>query len=239
MNYGMVRANFFEMLTFKSVQAYIIPGAIVTIIYATFMWSMGWLGSTTDINPDELGWSAKLMHWLTSGAKWFSTMLFEFVVITLFSPIMSMLSEHVDNIFTEEEPKFSVVRFVRELLRTVGILITGFIFSSLVMMIWSLFAWISDFKAITPYILFVLKAFFIGFNFFDYSLERDQVSVGKSWRYGFNRPLLMLLTGGLFSLIFAIPILGVMLAPYLVTVLSTIIYHHEKFPSPRRQPMQN
>jgi CysZ protein len=239
MNYGAVKANFFEMLTFKSVQAFIIPGAIVTIIYASFMWSMGWLSPDPYIDPEVLSWSSKLMYWLTSGAKWFSTMLFEFVVLTLFSPIMSMLSEHVDNIFTEDEPNFSVTRFVRDLLRTLGILITGFIFSSLIIVIWYLFAWIGDLSVITPYIIFVLKAFFIGFSFFDYCLERDQISIVKSWRYAINRPITMLSIGGIFSLIFAIPILGVMLAPYLLTVLTAVMYHHEKFPSPKRQSFPN
>lgn len=229
----MVQSNFFEMLTFKSVYRYLIPGAVVTLIYGSFMWSMGWIGEAPDVNTSELGWSAKLIYWLTSGAKWFSTMMFEFVVITLFSPVMALLSEHIENILNEKEYPFTIQRMITELLRTVGILVTGFIFSFIVIMLWNLIAWIGDLKAITPYIVFIFKAFFIGFNFFDYTLERNQVSIGKSWRYAINHPIFMLFVGAVFSIIFAIPILGVMTAPFIATILATMLWFHQK--RPKRQ----
>jgi CysZ protein len=233
----MVQSNFFEILTFKSVYRYIIPGAVVTLIYGSFMWAMGWIGAAPDVNTAELSWSAKLVYWLTSGARWFSTMFFEFVVITLFSPIMALLSEHIENILNENEYPFSIKRMIIELMRTVGILVTGFIFSFFVILLWNLIAWIGNLQMITPYIVFIVKAFFIGFNFFDYALERNLVSVGASWRYAINRPILMLVVGGLFSLLFLIPVFGVMIAPFLATILATILWFHDQNPSQRyRKP---
>jgi CysZ protein len=228
MKISNISFNLFSILKDKSTYKYIIPGALVTLIYASFLWSMGWFGDTSTVSSDNLSWSAKILFWLTSGVKWFTTMLFEFVVITLFSPIMAMLSEHVETSLTGEKFVFSISRFVRELLRTLGILFTGFLFSALVMLIWALISWIGDLSKITPYIVFVIKAFFIGFNFMDYSLERHQVSVGKSWVYGLNRPVQMLLTGAFFSLFFAIPVLGVMLAPFLTTILATLVWVESK-----------
>jgi CysZ protein len=188
------------------------------------MWSMGWLGQDEVANTEELSWSSQLLFWFTNGAKWFTSMLFEFVVITLFSPIMAMLSEHIETSIRGNEFQFSFARFISELLRTIGILISGFVFSFFVVLIWNLIAWIGDLSLFTPYIVFVIKAFFIGFNFMDYSLERNFVSVGKSWQYALRQPLIMLIVGAVFSAIFSIPILGVFLAPFLATVLATVIW---------------
>jgi len=233
MNYRMIRYNFLEMLTFQSVYRYIIPGAVVTLIYGSFMLSMGWIGLDPEVNTDELGWSAKIMYGLTTGAKWFSTMLFEFVVLTLFSPVMSLLSEHIENIFNEKEYDYNIKRFLRETLRTVGILFTGFMFSFFAILLWRLIAWAGDLQILTPYIVFLIKAFFIGFSFFDYNLERELRSVANSWQYALKRPLIMMFVGGFFSILFLIPILGVMIAPFLCTILATTIWFNIKDPKTR------
>ncbi len=214
----------FMVLRSSSTYKYLIPGAFVTLVYASFLWGSGISELTEEGNPESLSWSSKLVYWLSSSALWFSTLLFEFLVITLFSPFMAALSEHVDTSTTGRAYSFSFSRFLRDLARTLGILITGFIFSSLVMLIWNLFAWIGDFKVITPYIIFIIKAFFIGFNYVDYSLERDGIAVRKSWQYALRRWIFMLLIGGVFSLLFSVPILGVLLAPFAATILATTVY---------------
>jgi CysZ protein len=228
MNLSFVFANFLPVLRNQDIYKYLIPGAVVTLLYGTFMWSMGWLSTDPVVNSDDLAWSAKLIYWFTTGVRWFSTMLFEFVVITLFSPIMAMLSERVESIVTGKNYAFSVQRFVKELLRTIGILVSGFIFSTAVILIWSMVSWIGDFQAITPYIVFVIKAFFIGFNYVDYSLERNMIPVAHSWRYAVKRPIMMLVTGSTFSIIFAAPVFGVMFAPFIATIFATLLFLAER-----------
>jgi CysZ protein len=207
-----------------SIYKYLIPGFVITLVYVSFMWSIGAFHQAEEVDTTSLGWLGKLSYWLMSGFKWFSTMLFEFTVITLFSPIMALLSERCDTILTGREYEFTFDRFVKELLRTIGILATGFVFSSIVMGLWFLISWIGNLSIISPYILFVLKAFFIGFNFFDYSFERNMVPIGKSWRYGISKPTLMIAIGAVFSLIFLLPLVGVMLAPFITTIIATIYF---------------
>jgi CysZ protein len=72
--------------------------------------------------------------------------------------------------------------------------------------------------------LFVLKAFFIGFNFVDYSLERNMVPIGRSWKYAIANPLMMMAFGALFSLLFMLPLIGAMLAPFLTTIFATVYF---------------
>jgi CysZ protein len=227
MNLSGVFSNMLIVLKDKNTYKYLVPGAVVTLFYSSFMYSMGWLSEGRTASEEALSWSAKIIYWLTSGAKWFTTMLFEFVVITLFSPIMALLSESVETTISGNQFAFSFTRFLSELFRTLGILISGFLFSSLVMLIWSLVAWIGDLKTITPYIVFLIKAFFIGFNYVDYSLERHSVSIKRSWIYAVNRPLKMLIPGIIFSFLFFIPVLGVMFAPFITTIIATLLWIDE------------
>jgi CysZ protein len=228
MNLKLLWSDTKKILNDSSVYKYMIPGVLVTLIYVSFMWSIGAYDTTEEVNTETLGWLGKLSYWLMSGVRWFSTMLFEFTVITLFSPIMALLSERCDTILTGREYQFTFERFMKELLRTIGILTTGFLFSLIVIGLWSLISWIGNLSAISPYIVFILKAFFIGFNFVDYSFERNMISIGKSWRYGISNPLIMIAIGALFALIIAIPIVGVVLATFLTTILATVYFVHKR-----------
>lgn len=218
------------VLSDSQMYRFIIPGFVVTLFYSSFLWSMGWLGAEPESLSEDLSWTAKIIYWFQSSARWFSQMLFEFVVITLFSPIMAMLSERVETKMNGNQFQFSFGRFLNELLRTLGILITGFIFSTLVVFIWFIIAKIGSMESLTPYIVFIVKAFFIGFNYFDYSLERNGVPVGNSWQFALHNYLLMLLVGVLFSAIIALPFLGVMIAPFLTTIVATLLWLRVKNP---------
>lgn len=224
MNWNLLFGNTLKILKGSSIYKYLIPGFIVTLIYVSFMWSTGAYDSVHELNTEDLGFFAKIGYWFKSGVLWFTQMLFEFTVITLFSPIMALLSERCDTILTGREYAFDFQRLMQELIRTIGILATGFIFSSIVMGLWFLIAWIGNLSVISPYILFVLKAFFIGFNFVDYSLERNMVPIGKSWKYAIAHPMVMIAFGALFSLIFMLPWIGAMLAPFLTTIFATVYF---------------
>ncbi len=224
MNIPSIVNDTIKMLKDSSIYKYLIPGFIMTLIYVSFMWSIGAYHTDIEVSTEELGFFAKIGFWFFSGVKWFTQMLYEFTVITLFSPIMALLSERCDNILTGRDYEFTLERFIKELLRTIGILTTGFIFSSIVMGLWFLVAWIGNLSVISPYILFVLKAFFIGFNFVDYSFERNKIPIGKSWRFGISKPLTMIAIGALFSSIFLIPIIGAMLAPFMSSIVATAYY---------------
>lgn len=224
MNISAMLNDIIKILKDSSVYKYLIPGFLLTLIYGSFMWSIGAYDSTEVVNTETLGWFAKLSYWLLSGVKWFTQMLYEFSVITLFSPIMALLSERCETILTGREYAFSFERFMKELLRTIGILTTGFVFSSLVIGLWFLISWIGNLSTLTVYIVFILKAFFIGFNFVDYSLERNMISIGKSWRYGISKPVVMIVIGSFFSVIFFVPLLGAMFAPFLATVIATVYF---------------
>jgi len=224
MNYKSILRDFFSLAQSRSVYIYMIPGLVVTFVYLLLGLLFGWFDADSS-NVQVFGFWDKIWYSIVSGTKWFSRMLYELTVITLFSPVMAMLSEKCDSLLTNRKFDFTIQRFIYELLRTLGIVATAFIFSALVFLLWKMFTWILPFLSFADmYVVFVLKAFFIGFSFFDYSLERYHVSIVKSWNYGVKNPILMMLLGAFFSLVFAIPVFGAMLAPFYTTLLSNAIW---------------
>jgi CysZ protein len=79
-------------------------------------------------------------------------------------------------------------------------------------------------EVVNPVVYFIISSFFMGFAFYDFSLERYGVGTFSSWGVAFSNKLHMVLTGGLFTLLFMIPFAGVILAPILVTMISTAAY---------------
>ena len=73
-------------------------------------------------------------------------------------------------------------------------------------------------------IYFLITSFFIGFSFYDFSLERYGVGFFGTIEFGFDKMAYMLVTGFLFSLIYLIPQLGLIFAPFLITIISTVVY---------------
>ena len=76
--------------------------------------------------------------------------------------------------------------------------------------------------AIDAVVYHVIAAFFFGFSFYDFGLERYQKGVGTSLYYAFEYPLSMILTGSIFLLIYEIPYIGIPLAPVLTVMVSTV-----------------
>jgi uncharacterized protein involved in cysteine biosynthesis len=75
-----------------------------------------------------------------------------------------------------------------------------------------------------PILSFLSASFFYGFSFYDYSLERYSENTMKSLWFAFTRPLTMILTGSIFSLIMFIPVVGIPVAPVLTVMISTVVY---------------
>lgn len=224
LNFTKIFPQLVQILRDQATYKYLIPGAVVTLVYASFIYSTGLIEVDPNANVDDLSWTGKMVHWLSTATLLFTTLIFEFVIITLFSPLMAMLAEHTETSINGKIFNFSFAKMLRDLMRTVGILFTGFVFSVLVILVWKLISWIGNIHVITPYIILIVKAFFIGFSFIDYSLERQGYSISSSWKFAINKTVLMLVIGGLFTLIFSIPIFGVMFAPFVTTIVATLLF---------------
>ena len=98
--------------------------------------------------------------------------------------------------------------------------------------IYWIFSWIFGFGFMDTVMYFLIAAFFLGFSFYDYSLERYGVGVFGTIGYAFKNMLTMILTGSIFLLIFEIPYIGIPIAPGIAVMVATIVYlyRENKYP---------
>jgi CysZ protein len=159
--------------------------------------------------------------------------IYQFFILTVLSPVYCLLSEKVDNSIAGSKFDGGIVRIMTDLIRAIFVVIVALILNLFFMIIWWFFAWFTGFHSLDEIVYFLINAFFIGFSFYDYSLERYEIGTFGSWGFGFKNISYMVITGGLFSLFFKVPYFGVILSPFFLTIVSTIVFlkMHNKIPS--------
>lgn len=91
------------------------------------------------------------------------------------------------------------------------------LFVSLVLFILS---FIPGLQVITIPTLFLIQAYFLGFGFMDFYLERHY-KMKETFQLVYQHKWAAVMLGGIFMIVFALPIIGVFLAPYLATKTAT------------------
>jgi CysZ protein len=205
---------------------YFIPG----ILFALLFWKIfDWTGtyvSSGEVQSDS--WWSNL--WSTSVEKTFSFLdflfhqIYIFFILTLLSPLFTFLSEKVDETLTGEKVPFDLVRMFNELIRMIFIVSIAITMELILMGCWAIVSWMLNLDFMDEYFNWTIAAFFYGFSFYDYSLERYQFSIRQSISFSRRNPLLTLMTGIFFSLIALIPIFGLAIAPVMATIISTHVF---------------
>jgi CysZ protein len=154
--------------------------------------------------------------------------VFIFFILTLLSPFNTVLSERIDTEITGKPFPFDMTRIPGDILRMIAVVSIALILEFIVSGIWWMVTGLIGFHMLDGIIYFVIASFFYGFSFYDYSLERYKIGIGGSMNYAFSNCLNMFLSGALFLLLYNIPLIGVIIAPVLTTMVSTIVYLKNK-----------
>jgi CysZ protein len=170
------------------------------------------------------GWEINLEEYI-SGVEWFYFLVlfevFKFIVLTLLSPFNSFISELYDQKLTGDDFKFSFVRMLKDILRGLVISIIGLSLEMLLTGFWLVFCLFLPIDSLTPLFFMFISSFFFGFGYMDYSLERHNFDVNKSWSFAFKNFKSCFVIGFIFSSIMYIPHAGIIIAPPLITLLAT------------------
>jgi CysZ protein len=202
-----------------------LPGLFMLIIYLYLSNGLNEIGNSINFGDNFLADS------LESGLKKTSSILsfllyqfFLFIVLTLFSPFNAILSEKLDRTLTKSIFKFDLFIFIKNLVRMVILILICLFFELILFFIWWIIASIIGLEILSPYVNFCISAFFLGFFFYDYSLERYNISTKASLQFAKDKFPTILLSGILFKLIYHIPYIGIVIAPVLITAIATIIF---------------
>jgi CysZ protein len=153
-----------------------------------------------------------------------SFMIYKYIVLILFSPVLSTLSEKIEKlIYNQPEIKLSLKNFIRDFFR--GIIIN--LRSIVREIIFTFFAWIFILiPGIGPLMstafIFLIQSFYGGFGLVDYTLERKRYSLKRSIKYSKENRGSITGIGVGFILLLMVPIVGWFTAPAFATVAATL-----------------
>ena len=146
--------------------------------------------------------------------------------------MLSFLSEKVDEHYGGFPFKYTLGQFIWAILRSIGVALSALITQLIYMGILLVPAWVAGemfFKISTT----ILTSFFLGFAFFDYSLERYKFDFASSWQWFFGHLHWCFFIGLILNLFTYLPLqlewyttylVGMGLLPPALTIFATMIY---------------
>lgn len=220
-----------QLLTLRSILRFALPGLIISLLFYLFL---GGLNYTSGIITliEKIPWIGSFLEGVFSSLfTWIENISFsvyQFTIITLLSPVNTILSQRVEMQETGKTFEISFAKIMRDFLRLIGIVFAWAVLYGAFYLVWILIAKMLGISFLNPFVSVIIMAFFTGFNFYDHSLERHDISIIKSWKYAFRRPLHMITTGLIFTILLVIPFVGIIIAPIFSTIVATVVFFKEK-----------
>jgi CysZ protein len=207
---------------------YFLPGIMISAFFfgleqeIVLYWEyFNWLSKAPFLGA-YLGVANEMMNTLVGGVYLF---LFHFLAVSCLSPLHTFFSGAIAKDLKEEATAFSWELIVNDLVRTIGVIVLGGLYYLFLKSIWMLLSSSFSTAIIDATISFLLISFFIGYNAFDYSMERHGVSVLRSWKFSYSKISYVLFVGIVFSGLLMLPYIGFVIAPLFATYIATFCYH--------------
>lgn len=222
----------FEQLSKGNFLIYFLPGGIITLLFLFIgVFTHLLFGNTGDITGNT-GWFSIAFSKVGSVVDFVLTQVYIFIILTILSPFNTILSEKLDSKLTGQKFSFSIIRLINDFIRMVLIVIIAISLQFIIIGIWWIICRITGIDGTLIYKIttFLIGAFFFGFSFYDHSLERYEINVFGSLGFAFSNILMITITGTIFKLLYYFPYfwevsyIGIIIAPVLTTMVSTIVY---------------
>ncbi|MFA8436711.1 MAG: EI24 domain-containing protein [Marinifilaceae bacterium] len=237
-DFGFGLRTYTEALSYifkKKLAWFFIFPLILNILLFWFGWE--YIGQLSDYTQNYLKnwmdlenadfWGSGFLQSLVSGFVWltFKVMFFlifayfgGYIIIILLSPVFSYLSERTEKIKTGADYPFQFRQLLKDIIRGTRIAIRNLLIElalTVLMFILSFIPVIGWFSAI---LLFFISAYFYGFSFMDYALERKKLSLKESVLFMRNNKGIVIANGFVFSLCLIIPFCGVSFSSFAAIV---------------------
>ncbi len=153
-----------------------------------------------------------------------------YLIMIIMSPIYSWLSERAEAHLTGKEYPFSWRQFFNDVIRGVAISVKCSLLQLLMSIGCFILTFIPGVNLMVPILLFFITAYFYGFAFLDYAVERKQLVVKERVKYINNRFSSALGIGAVFAVALIIPGLSLLVCSFvsLLSVIASVIVLQEK-----------
>lgn len=146
---------------------------------------------------------------------------FKTILLGILAPFFSYISEKIENYQDGTEYRFTLRENINFILRGLKIASKSFLKEMIYTFIVILFGFIPIVNLIVPILIFLIQSYFISYNFVDYTLERRKFSAKESAKFMRENRVVFTLGGGIFTLIYFIPIIGIVIGPIISIVAFT------------------
>ena len=210
---------------------YFLPGIISLILFGIFVYLGDYLSlsiATAFENFFKLGEYSSIIYVLIKILIWICTIFFYYLVyksllLVIISPILGYISERVETHLTEKKFDFTFGDNIKFLLRGIDIGLKSFFKQMVGTCVVMLLGFIFPINLSIPLLIFIIQGYFTGFSFMDYTLERYNLTPKESLEFLKKQRVYAALCGGIFTLLFFIPIIGIFIAPLITCVATTKI----------------
>lgn len=157
-----------------------------------------------------------------------------YVVLIVMSPVYSWLSERTEAYLTGQDYPFSWRQLAWEIFRGILIALRNMVWQLLLSLLFFCCSFIPLIGWLAPVAIFFSSAYFYGFSFIDYAVERKRYNVRQSVRYVNKNIGVVTGIGIIFSLALMIPWVSIIMCSFvslLSVIAGTIVVNEQKSPS--------
>ena len=221
----------FRLLGTKKVLNYVLISAVFGLVVGVSLVALLYfyyddLGDLlTNLYPWE--WGSRVV---AAVSKWMALLFglimlvffFKYLIIILLAPILSYISEVIEEEITGQKSKpFSIPKVLRELGRSIRINLRNIWKELLYTVLLFFLGLFTGLSFITAPVILLIQAYYMGFGNLDFLLERH-LNFSESVRFVRNNRMLAIGNGLGFLILFAIPVIGFLLAPVLSVIGATV-----------------
>lgn len=187
----------------------------------------------------------KFIHSFIKGTIWvlFKAIFFfvfaytsGYIVLIVLSPVFAWLSEKTEKKLTGDDYPFNFKQFIKDVWRGIVLALRNlliemfFIVAVFVLSFIPLLGWLGGLLGMI--FLFLISAYFYGFSFIDYYIERKRLNARQSIYFIRKHKGLAIGNGFLFAFTLLFPVIGILFAPFLaiISVVAATILMEEMQP---------
>ncbi|MBI5541915.1 MAG: EI24 domain-containing protein [Bacteroidia bacterium] len=192
-----------------------------------------WLLGLTQL-ADASSWYTSILKGAVTGFVWIAikilffsvfTYLGGYIVLIFMSPIFAFLSEKTEKITTGKTYSFSGEQWMRDLVRGILITLRNLFYEIAIMLLIFIASFIPVvgwlIALLSTVLLILVSAYFYGFSFMDYSMERKKLTIRQSVKFVRRHKGIAVANGLIFALAMMIPFCGVLISPF-ISIFSAV-----------------
>jgi len=201
-----------------------------------------WLTAMMHQWLDGYSWLPEWAAWIQEVIYWLVWIVFKIVlyftlsfvggsvILLLMSPVLTFLSEKVAEALGAKVVAFDLLQFLNDLWRAAALAIRNGAIQLLLSIACFLIGFIPVVGVAAPFLLFAVNAYYFGFNFIDYTLERHRFNAKQSNQFVWKKKLQAVGFGTPFTLWLLVPFIGSITSGFMAVIatVATTLYLEEK-----------